>query len=127
MKDHNKILQEIYNQLIDIFDTSEQAMYIYMDDEQKMCNERFASMLDYGSAKEWASVKGNFPTTFVAEESQALLIEAFQNAMERGIGSSTKIEWKKKSGGTVKTDVILVPISHSEHRMALHFISKSKN
>lgn len=124
MEGQENILKGIFNQLKGIFNSSEQAMYIYLDDEQKVCNEKFASMLNYKSSKEWASVKENFPTAFVAEKNQPTLINAFQNAMEKGRGSSIEVEWKKKSGDSVKTEVILVPIEYNGHRMALHFISK---
>ena len=124
MKKHDEILKGLSNQLKEIFDSSGQAMYIYLDDEHKVCNKKFASMLDYKSTAEWASVKGNFPTAFVKEKSQATLIRAYQAAMENGVGSSIDVDWKKKSGGSAKTKVILVPISYEGHRMALHFISE---
>ena len=124
MEKNENILKGIFNQLKGILDSSEQGMYVYLDDEQKFCNNEFASMLGYESAKEWASVKDNFPTVFIAEKSQNKLILSYQNAMEKGIGSFFDIEWKKKSGGVIKTNVILVPIEYNGHRMALHFISK---
>lgn len=124
MEKHKDILKEALRHLKEVFDSSEQAMYLYLDDINKACNEKFASMLEYESPKEWASVKENFPTAFVAEKSQTTLINAFQEAMEKGIGSSIEVEWKKKSGETAKTNVIIVPVSFEGHRMALHFISK---
>ena len=124
MKKHEDILKGVFSQLKEIFDSSEQAMYLYIDDRYKVCNKKFASMLDYESTEKWASVKENFPTAFIAEKSQTTLTSAYQKAMEKGIGSFIEIEWKKKSGGTVKTEVILVPMSYEGHRMALHFISK---
>ena len=124
MTEHENILKEIYGQLKDIFDSSEQAMYLYLDDEHKVCNQRFASMLDYESADKWAAVKDNFPEAFVAEQSQETLVNTFREAMEKGIGSSIKVKWKKKSQGSVESNVILVPISYKGYRMALHFISK---
>ncbi len=124
MTEHENILKEIYGQLKDIFDSSEQAMYLYLDDEHKVCNQRFASMLDYESVNEWAAVKDNFPEAFVAEQSQETLVNTFREAMEKGIGSSIKVKWKKKSQGSVESNVILVPISYKGYRMALHFISK---
>jgi hypothetical protein len=126
MKKQEDILKRVFYQLKGIFDSSEQAMYLYIDDKNKVCNKKFASMLDYESTEEWASVKENFPTAFVAEKSHSAIIGAYQDALEKGIGFSIKVEWKKKSGSTVKTNVILVPISYEGHRMALHFISEPK-
>lgn len=125
MAEHEDILSGAYEQLKEIFDNSTQGMYIYMDDENKVCNENFAKMLGYDSSEEWAAIKDSFPETFVAEESQETLINAFGDAMENGAGSSIEINWKKKSGESVKSNVILVPISYMDHRMALHFVSKA--
>ena len=124
MNQHENIIKEIYNQLKDIFNTSEQGMYIYLDDENKICNMKFADMLGYDSAEEWAAVKISFPEAFVAEESQETIINTFREAMEKGIGASIQVSWKKKSGDLVDSNVILVPISYQGHRIALHFISE---
>ena len=124
MEKHEDILKGMYGQLKGLFDTSDQAMYIYQDDSKKACNDKFASMLGYGSAEEWAAVEENFPTAFVSEKSQNTLIGAYQDAMEKGTGASIEVEWKKKSKGTVRTNVILVPIEYGGHRMALHFVSR---
>jgi antirestriction protein len=123
--EHVNVLSGIFSQLKEIFNSSEQAMYLYLDDDHKLCNEKFAFMLNYESAEEWAAVKASFPDAFVAEKSRATLISTYQNAMEKGIGASIEVEWKKKSGETVKTNVILVPLAYEGHRMALHFISES--
>lgn len=123
MADHSKLIAAIEKQLQPVLELSSQAIYVYVDDGNKICNKHFSDLLGYASPQEWANVKGNFPSVFVAEKSQHDLIGAFQDAMGEGVGSKIQVEWKKKSGGTVKTDVILVPISVDGHLAALHFIS----
>lgn len=98
-------------------------MYLYLDDENKECNGKFASMLGYGSAEEWAAVEENFPTAFVAEGSQDELVQKYQEAMQKATGSSFDVEWKKKTSGTIKANVILIPVAYEGHRMALHFVT----
>ncbi len=109
----------------EIFDASEQGIYIYLDDTNKACNSKFASMLGYKSPQEWAKVQENFPAAFVAEKSHQTLIGTFRKAMDKGTGASINVQWKKKSGGTVNTNVLLVPIAYDNHRMALHFVSET--
>ena len=60
---------------------------------------------------------------FVAEKSQETLVTNYRKAMDKMVGSTFPITWRKKSGGTVDTTVILVPISYEGHLFALHFIS----
>lgn len=123
--DHAEILEGVHEQFSDIFEGSEQAVYIYLDDMTKVCNKRFATMLGYSSPKEWAAVRESFPEAFVSSKDQTKLASTYQKAMNRSVGSTIKVTWKKKGGGEVTTTTILVPIAFEGHKMALHFISPS--
>jgi hypothetical protein len=109
-----------------IFDSSEHAIFLYLDDVHKTCNKKFSSMLGYGSPADWAKVKTSFPETFVEKNSMKTLVTAYQDAMEKMIGSTIDVTWRKKSGATVDTTIIMVPISYEGHLFALHFISEKK-
>jgi hypothetical protein len=118
-----RTITSVRQQLSAIFENSEQCVYIYLDDTNKVCNEKFASLLGYGSAKEWAAVKENFPDVFVSKNSQRTLIDAYQSAMQKFVGSQNNVTWKTKTGKDVKTTTILVPIVYDGVAMALHFIT----
>lgn len=120
---HNELMQSIAKEYGDIFANSEQGVYIYLDDQSKICNKKFATLLGYESEDEWAKVEQSFPDVFVADESQETLISSFQDAMEKNIASTNTITWKKKDGSSVSSTVVLVPISHNGHLFALHFVS----
>ena len=123
--DHADLIGNFYKEQKEIFDSSNQGMYAFLDDDNRICNAKFAKMLGYTSPKEWSDVDvdGSFPDAFIAEKSQQALVEAYQNAMENGVGSTLLVSWKKKSGGSVETTVILVPIIYQGHLIALHYIS----
>ncbi len=124
--DHAELVGGFYDEQKELFDASGQGIYVFLDDDSRVCNTKFASMLGYASADEWAGVdvKGAFPDTFVAEKSQQTLVDAYQHAMEHAVGTSIPVTWKTKSGGTVDTTVILVPVLHDGHLFALHFVSQ---
>ena len=123
---HEELVKGIFEQLKDIFDSSEQAVYLYLDDVHKVCNKKFASLLGYKSPDEWSKKEISFTDLFVDEKSQRDLVSAYQNAMEKSIGSTINVTWKRKDGKQVKTTVILVPISYHGHMFALHFISEMR-
>jgi len=123
-KHRKELIDGIFKQFEMLFENSQQAVYIFMDDTYKVCNKKFSSLLGYKSPDEWAKVNKNVPSVFVADKSVKTLINAYRNAMEKMIGSNFNVTWKKKSGGTVDTNVILVPIVYQEHLFALHFVSK---
>lgn len=121
-KHHKELVKGLYEQMKKIFESSEQAMYLYLDDNHKACNRKFAALLGYKSPKEWAEVKGALGP-FVAEKSQETLSSAYWKAMNQMIASTIPVTWKKKSGGTVDTTVILVPMAYAGHLFAVHFVS----
>jgi hypothetical protein len=121
---HEDLIAGISAEYGELLAMSSQGIYVYLDDVHKLCNENFASMLGYDSAQEWAAVEENFPTAFVADGSQELLVETYGRAMQDGTASKVDITWKTKTGKPVKTSVILAPISHHGHAFALHFVSE---
>jgi PAS domain S-box-containing protein len=122
-KHHESLVQSLAKAYAEILGNSEQGMYFYLDDTHKICNSKFATLLGYESEDAWAKIDTSFPQTFVADESQETLITAFQDAMEKKIGSTNNITWKRKDGSTIPTEVILVPVAYEGHLLALHFVS----
>ena len=120
---HDNAIQGVSREYKEIFKNSDQGIYIYLDDNHKICNQKFATLLGYESPEEWANVNESFPDAFVAEKSQETLIDTYKKAIEQSVGSQISVTWKKKSGGTIATKVILVPVSHQGHLFALHFVS----
>lgn len=121
---HEELIARISKEFKTIFESSKQAIYIYLDDVHKICNKKFLDLVGYKSLEEVDQTEEAFLQALVADKSQETLVNAYQNAMEKGIGSSFKIAWKKKLGTTVDSNVILVPISFEGHLFALHFISQ---
>jgi PAS domain S-box-containing protein len=118
---HEELVSGLAEQMKQILESSEQSMYLYLDDTHKMCNNKFAKLLGYESPKEWADVHGALEP-FVEKKSQETTASAYWKAMEKYAASSIKVTWKKKSGGNVETNVILVPMAYSGHLFAVHFI-----
>jgi PAS domain-containing protein len=123
---HEDLVGGLERQLKQIFDSSDQAIFLYLDDVHKACNKKFSSLLGYSSPADWAKVKTSVPETFVDKSSQKILVASYQDAMEKLIGSTFDVTWRKKSGATVATKVIMVPISYEGHMFALHFVSEKK-
>jgi len=123
MEHHEDLSDKLSEQLREIFEYSEQPIYLYLDDNHWTCNEKFSDLLGYNSPNEVVGIKEPFLDAFVDEMSQESLATAYHNAMERKVGSTIEVRWKIKVSGTVDTKVILVPISYSGHIFALHFIS----
>lgn len=122
-QDHENLIAEIAGEYAEILNGSDQAIYIYLDDNSKICNSKFAKMLGYDSSQDWTNISEPFAQTYVEEKSQKVLVSAYKDAMEKMVGSQSSVNWKTKSGQSIKTQVILVPIAFKGHLFALHFVN----
>lgn len=120
---HEAIIMGVREQLADVFDESHQSVYVYLDDSNKAWKKRFATLVGYASPTEWAKVDQSFPEAFVHPKDRRTLVKAYEEAMNKMVGSTISIKWKKKGGGEVPATTILVPIVYEGHRLALHFIT----
>jgi carbohydrate-binding DOMON domain-containing protein len=120
---HEKLLDDIYKEMKIIFESSEQPVFIYLDDNHWVPNKKFLSLLGYKSFEEIAALKKPFLDTLVDEKSQETLATTYERATTKMVGSTISVVWKKKSGEKVDSTMILVPIAYHGHIFALNFIS----
>ena len=121
---HEELVKGLYDQMKIIFEKSEQPMYLYLDDNHKACNGKFATFLGYKSPQEWADVKESLDP-FVADKSKEIVSSAYWDAINKMIGSTVKVTWKKKDGGSINSTVILVPMVYNGHLFAIHFVTSA--
>jgi PAS domain-containing protein len=102
---------------------SAQAVYIYLDDTHKFCNERFAKLLGYKSAREWAAMET--PLDDVAEANQDEVVSAYEKATEKFVASCLDIAVRNvKTNKLIKTRMIMAPLVYHGHVFAIHFLSE---
>jgi hypothetical protein len=121
---HIHLVKELANQLGPVFTNSEQAIYLYLDDTHKICNQKFADMLEYKSIDEWVS--NETPVDDVSEADQPKVIQAYRQASEHFNASTVSATVVRKNGTQLKTKVIMVPITYKDEVFVLHFISEEK-
>lgn len=121
---HEHLIKELAEQLEPVFSNSPQAIYLYLDDTHKICNQKFAEMLGYSSIDEWVSNEAAVGD--VLEEDQSKVIQAYGQASEHFKASTFSVTFVRKDGTQIKTKVIMVPITHKGEVFVLHFISEEK-
>ena len=120
---HEELVRGIAEQMKPVLEKSEQAIYLYLDDNHKVCNKKFADLLGYKSPKEWADVEA--PLSDVVEEDQQSVINAYMNASKKMVASAIQVRVKNvKTGEIIKTRMILAPVGHTGHIFTAHFLSK---
>ena len=119
-------MKGLYNLMKPILDASEQPIFIYLDDNHKACNNRLATMLGFKSPQEWASVSG-FLEVYVAEKSRETLSTAYWNSVNKMMASTIQLTWMKKTGETVDSTMILVPMFFNGHMFSVHYVTSTTN
>jgi PAS domain-containing protein len=119
---HEELVNGLYNQMKKILDSSEQPIFIYLDDNHKICNQRFAAFLGYKSPQDWAKISG-FLEIYVDEKSRDTLMSAYWNAANKMNASTIQITWKKKDNATVDSTMILIPMTYEGHIFSVHFVT----
>lgn len=120
---HEKVVKQIAAQMKPVLDKSSQGIYIYLDDTHKVCNKKFADLLGYRSAAEWADTEA--PLSDVVEADQESVISAYEGASEKMTARCLDVRVKNiKTGKTIKTGMIVVPLTDNDgHIFTVHFFS----
>ena len=82
---HEHLIKELAAELEPVFKNSPQAIYLYLDDVHKICNQNFADMLGYKTIKEWVK-----------------MIQAYMNASEKFISSTMPLPARPKKAKKLK-------------------------
>ena len=121
---HEHLIKEVEDLFKPLLSKSPQAIYIYLDDQHKICNNKFADMLGYESIKEWVDYE--FPVEDLDQKDQEKGIKAYMNASRKLQAGSLDGTWVTKKGKKIKTNVILAPFTYKNEVFVLHFITLKK-
>lgn len=118
---HEHLIKEVAEIYSPILSGSPQAIYIYLDDSHKTCNQNFADLLGYKTVNEW--IENENPVDDVVESDQNSVIEAYGKASEELKASFLPVGIKTKEDVEVKVDLIMVPFSYKGEVFVIHFLN----
>lgn len=121
---HEHLMKEMEQMFAPLFKKSPQAIYLYLDDEHKICNSTFAKMLGYKNTQDW--MDNPYPVDDVVKEDQSKAIKAYMTASEKLTATMLEGRWKTKKGKAFNTTVIMVPLVFQGETFVLHYISPKK-
>jgi len=124
-KEHELIISELREQFKPIFLHSPDGVYLYLDDNHKICNERMAAMFGL-TMEEWSKVP-NFLGGFVTPEDQELVASNFQkNVMGLTRPVSFRFKAIRKNGEQFTAETEMIPITWKGYPIAYHFVREIK-
>lgn len=116
------LLTGLYTHMKKILDSSGQPVFIYLDDQHKVCNQRFAEFLGYKSPHEWAQTPG-FLELFIDDEAgRNAFMTSYWSALKDMNASSVQLTWRRRDGSRVKSTMVILPMTYEGHILSVHFI-----
>jgi hypothetical protein len=117
---HEHLIKEVSNLFDPILTNSTQAIYIYLDDAHKICNQKFADLMGYESIEDW--IANETPIDDIIARDQNEVIEAFVAATQNYESSALSVTLNTKDQGEVDVDLIMVPFSYQGEIFVIHYI-----
>ena len=119
--EHTQVIEEIVEQFGPVLENSPNGVYIWLDDDNKICNERLARMFGY-SVEEWRAT-GPFLDSFIAEDDQGIYGHNYQSHVAPlAFPVTFRFRGRRKDGTTFNAETDMIPISWAGHAVAYHFV-----
>ena len=120
---HEEWLATIATQLAPIFDNSKEGVYVYLDDQHKICNQRLATMWGYAAPAEWAAAP-DFLTSFVATPAgrEQVSTNYHRHVHQELTAFRQRFAVRTKSGAEIACEVDTVPYAFDGQLFAYAFV-----
>jgi PAS domain-containing protein len=123
--DHGDLLDELTAHFEPVLDECPEAVYLFVDNENMVCNDKMAKLFGYDSPDEWAMVD-DFLGTFVDPKDQEMFGKNYAKQVGHMAGPLRfKFKAVKKDGSTFNAETDMVPIAFGGHAVAYHFVRKA--
>jgi len=119
---HEHLMKEVEDLLDPILTHSPQAVYVYLDDSHKICNQKYVDLLGYESIDAWMA--NETPIDDVSLTDQNEVVEAFVAASENYEASSLSISISTKDAGEIDVDLVMAPFTYKDEVFVIHFFSE---
>ena len=119
--ERDEIMRKLSEQFRPVFESSPDGVYLWLDEEHKVCNERLADLLGF-TLEEWRKAQP-FLESFVAEEDRALYSWNYHNRIARlAFPVTFRFRGLRKDGSTFSAETDMIPISCQGHAVVYHFV-----
>jgi PAS domain S-box-containing protein len=119
---HEVATKELAEHLQPLFDTSPDGVYVWLDEEHWVCNQRFADLLGYDSPDELNDTP-NFLQRMVHEDDQQHFSWNYWNRVQAlAFPTTFRFRGTRKDGSTFQAETDMIPFTYGGHTFAYHFV-----
>jgi PAS domain S-box-containing protein len=123
---HTDLISEVAEQYRPVLENSPDGVYLWLDETNKVCNEKLARIFGY-SVAEWRRTEP-FLESFVAPEDRELYARHYQSSVASLTSPVTfRFRGLRKDGTTFAAETDMIPICWQGHAIAYHFVREIKD
>lgn len=116
-------MRELAEQFRSVFESSPDGVYLWLDEDHKVCNERLADLYGF-TVEEWGAARP-FLDCFVAEEDRSLYSWNYHNRVARlAFPVTFRFRASRKDGTTFAAETDMIPLSYRGYAVAYHFVRR---
>ncbi|MCW3999239.1 MAG: PAS domain-containing protein [Candidatus Bathyarchaeota archaeon] len=116
------LISGLYSRMRRIIDSSTQPVFIYLNDDHKVCNQRFAELLGYKTPQDWSGNPG-FLEEFVDDEaSRNAFMSGYWGAINNMSASTVQVTWRRKDEKKVESTLVILPMEYEGHILLAGFV-----
>ena len=123
---HDVATKELAEHLAPIFESSPDGVYVWLDEQHWVCNERFAQLFGY----EGADALRDTPSLLqriVHEDDQQLFSWLYWNRVQaHAFPVTLRFRGVRKDGTVVDAESDMIPLTFGGHTFAYHFVRVSR-
>lgn len=124
MREHENLIEELYEQYRPLMELSSDPMYLYLDDVHKICNEKLANLWGF-SQDDW-NQSSPFLDNLVAEESRFKMSSNYRDARTDFKPASFGFTGRRNDGSTFDAEIAMAPITYKDEFFTLNLIRELK-
>ena len=119
---HEVATKELAEHLRPIFDASPDGVYVWLDEEHWICNQRFADLLGYDSPEELNDTP-YLLQRWVHEDDQGQFSWSYWNRVQTlSFPTTMRCRGKRKDGSEASFETDMIPLTYGGHTFAYHFV-----
>ena len=119
---HEVATKELAEHLRPLFESSPDGVYVWLDEEHWICNQRFAELLGYDSPDELNDTP-YLLQRWVHEDDQNVFSWSYWNRVQTlSFPTTIRFRGKRRDGSVVPVETDMIPLTFGGHTFAYHFV-----
>jgi PAS domain-containing protein len=122
--EHDEATRQLAEHLASVFESSPDGVYVWLDEEHWMCNQRFADLFGFEGPSELNDTPALLQR-LVDEEDQSLFSWNYWNRVQAlAFPVTFRFRGRRKDRSSFLAETDMIPLSFGGHTFAYHFVRR---